>query len=413
MFFLEFKINLHIIFVLLYHQHITRIMFSSFKAWIKSLAPTSSYHSLNTIEINQSHILHNFHELQTIQPNHTIIPVVKSNAYGHGLKQICTILNTLPNNKLPLIAVDSYPEYQIVTATTTKSVLVLWETFGENYHLYNPKRTHIAVGSIEVLQSLITTNKQWNIHLFLNTGMNREWFQPENLQQALKLLSDTSHITVIGIMSHLANADLIDNDFTHQQIEAFKTMSKSILNQWHKPLYIHISNSAWLSKIQDDLFTASRSGLALYGYNPLDPQDQKHNTYKNLKPALRLTSTITSIQYLKLWEGVNYGLSWITDKETFVATLPIGYNEWLPRLTGQWWYHVYHSTTPLPIIGKVCMNLSSIELWQHKANVGDSIEVIWRDQDKDNTIQQLAKINNIIPYNILTSLYPNIKRIIR
>ncbi len=382
-----------------------------FKSRVKSLLPKSHYQSLNTIEINQDHILHNFSELQKLQPHHTIIPVVKSNAYGHGLKQICTILNTIPNNQLPLIAVDSYPEYQIVADTTNKTVLVLGETLSSNYHLYNSHRTHIAVGSLEVLESLIATKKKWNIHLFLNTGMNREGFQKRELQQAFQLLSQHNHITIAGIMSHLANADMSDNTFTQQQVKTFKDMSNSIIQHWHHPLYIHISNSAGISKIHNPLFTASRTGLAMYGYNPLDSWDPCYKQYATLKPALRLISTITAIQHLKPWDGVNYGLSWTTDQETTLATLPIGYNEWLPRWSWNW-YHVYSHNHKFPLRGKVCMNLSSIEIKDYPSSIGEKIEIIWWNKNKKNTIQALATINTTIPYTILTRLNSKLKRVI-
>ena len=100
-------------------------MFPIIKKIIRKISPLSSYQSLNTIEINKNNIIHNFQVLQKLQPTHTIIPVVKSNAYGHGLKQICSILNTISKNELPLIAVDSYPEYQIVANITDKNILVL------------------------------------------------------------------------------------------------------------------------------------------------------------------------------------------------------------------------------------------------------------------------------------------------
>lgn len=381
------------------------------KTWIKSFFPTSSYQSLNTIEIKKDHIIHNFYELQKIKPHHTIIPVVKSNAYGHGLKQISTILNSMPNKNLPLIAVDSYPEYQIVTDITDKTVLVLWETLASNYHLYNPKRTHIAVGSIEVLQSLITTKKKRNIHLFLNTGMNREWFQSSWLQEALKLLSGQHHISVVGVMSHLANADIINNDFTHTQISHFKQGLDYIRNHWHNPIYIHIANSAGISKVNDPIFTASRSGLSLYGYSPLEQEDNYHKTYYNLKPALRVLSTITALQSLNKNESVSYGLKRSSSQETISAALPFWYYEWLPRSSGSG-FHVYAKDQALPIIGTVCMNLSLIDTLNTASQIGDMIEIIGWDTNKDNTIQQLAKINQTIPYTILTGLERSLKRII-
>jgi alanine racemase len=97
----------------------------NFKEFINLIKPKSSYQSLNTISISTSRIIQNLSLLQKLQPNQVIIPVVKSNAYGHGLKQICQILNTITTINIPLIAVDSYPEYQIVADTTNKNILVL------------------------------------------------------------------------------------------------------------------------------------------------------------------------------------------------------------------------------------------------------------------------------------------------
>ena len=97
----------------------------NFKNFVNFFRPTSSYQSLNTISISSSRIHNNLKILQALQPNHILIPVVKSNAYGHGIKQICQILNTINDINLPLIAVDSYPEYQIVADNTNKNILVL------------------------------------------------------------------------------------------------------------------------------------------------------------------------------------------------------------------------------------------------------------------------------------------------
>ena len=100
-------------------------------------------------------------------------------------------------------------------------------------------------------------------------------------------------------MSHLANADMIDTTFTEKQVDTFKVMIETIFHHKHKPIYIHISNSAGISKVHDPLFTASRTGLAMYGYNPLESGDKYHRHYIDLKPALRLTSTITALQHIK------------------------------------------------------------------------------------------------------------------
>lgn len=383
----------------------------NFKDFINLFRPTSSYQSLNTISISTSRISQNLQLLQSLQLHHAIIPVVKSNAYGHGLKQICQILDTITTINIPLIAVDSYPEYQIVADTTDKNILVLWETLSSNYHLYNPKRTHLAVGTLEVLQALIDTKKHRNIHLFLNTGMNREGFQKDTLHQALTLLKTTNQLHVVGVMSHLANADMSDNSFTDTQVERFKKFYQTIIDAGHTPSYVHIANSAGISKIHDPLFTASRTGLAMYWYNPLEPDDIQYSSYTWLQPALRLTTTITSLQHLQPSEWASYGLIWKTDKLTTLATLPLWYNEWLPRLADQW-YTVYHKNNELPLRGRICMNLCSCDIEDLPLHIGDQIEVIWWDKTKNNTIWHLANLTQTIPYVILTGLDNGLKRII-
>lgn len=119
---------------------------------------------LNTMEISRSGILHNLSVLQLLSEQ-TVFPVLKSNAYGHGLQQVSAIL---ARTTVPYICVDSYPEYQIVRRRAKKPVLVLGETNVENYRLYKADAT-LAVSSLPTLRALIEKKKSRKIHLFLNT----------------------------------------------------------------------------------------------------------------------------------------------------------------------------------------------------------------------------------------------------
>ncbi|USN57058.1 MAG: alanine racemase [Candidatus Peribacteria bacterium] len=332
----------------------------SFKKRLKNLfyhnkiRGRSDYTSLNTIEIYADNLVHNFHTLQKLHTTnhapHTIIPVLKSNAYGHGLREVCQIIQKfIPQDQCPLIAVDSYPEYQIVRDTTDRDILILGEQLPSNYHLYDPRRTHFAVGSLTNIQALIDTDKPRNIHLFLNTGMNREGFQEQDIPQVIQLFTSCppyeggrseatggfchNKIKIVGIMSHFANADQINDSYNQTQIDRFKTIYQQIeeglsLTAYScQPQYIHINNSAGISKNHDPFFTASRAGLAFYGYNPLESDDPHYPDYHDLRPALRLISTITSIQHLQPGESISYGHKWTTSEPTTIATIPFGYHE--------------------------------------------------------------------------------------
>lgn len=106
-------------------------------------------HSLNTIHIDRKAILHNLSYLQSLHPFDQIIPVLKSNAYGHGLKEVCQILK---HSDVEMVAVDSFPEYQIAKKYTKKRVLVIGETDVRNYRHFNRKRASFAVYNISTLE---------------------------------------------------------------------------------------------------------------------------------------------------------------------------------------------------------------------------------------------------------------------
>ena len=110
-----------------------------------------------------------------------------------------------------LLAVDSFPEYQIVKKYTTKKILLIGETTPKNYRYFDRKRTSFALYNRDSLEALIQQRKSCRIHLFLNTGMNREGIQMHELDEFLTLLQSAPHIEVEGIMSHFACADSTDN----------------------------------------------------------------------------------------------------------------------------------------------------------------------------------------------------------
>jgi alanine racemase len=145
-------------------------MYHHIKTLISSIIPKPEQ-SLNTIWIDKKLLLNNLALLKKLNHNNPVFPVLKSNAYGHGLKEVSTILR---DSDVPFICVDSYPEYQIVKEYARKKVLIMGETFPENYSFYDPKRATPVVYTINTLKALIQTEKKRTIHLFLNTGMNRE-----------------------------------------------------------------------------------------------------------------------------------------------------------------------------------------------------------------------------------------------
>ena len=171
-------------------------MFSFIKEWFKP-----NIEPMNRIYISRSDILYNYKYLQSLKPNADIFPVLKSNAYGHGIDQILDIYKWLP---IKYIVVDSFPEYNIVRRHSKFNVLVMWETLPVNYDKFNFKRATFCVYNLETLQALAKLNKKLKIHLFLNTWMNREWIDADLLPNALEYLKNHPKIEIEWVMSQSA-----------------------------------------------------------------------------------------------------------------------------------------------------------------------------------------------------------------
>lgn len=245
--------------------------------------------TLNTITISKAAILHNLRTLREIQPKSAFFPVLKSNAYGHG---ILPLLEILKGQEFPYLAVDSFPEYQLIHKHSRFQILIMGTTFPENYSAFDLKRVAFAISNIQSLKAIAQLKRKVRIHLFIDTGMHREGFQTEDLKSALSFLHQHKQIIVEGVMSHLHSADT-DDDTMHQQILIFKNLTSCIEQAGFHPTRRHLGASAGLLKIQDPYFNAFRPGIVLYGYSPF-PQPNL-----DLHPALSLHSTIVALQKVK------------------------------------------------------------------------------------------------------------------
>lgn len=376
-------------------------------SWIKNLFSPRLY-PMNILYVHKKNILRNIEYLQFLQPNSFLFPVLKSNAYGHGIKQMIKILSKID---VPYVVVDSYPEYQIVKKNSNKQILIIGETLPDNYRKFDLKRVAFAVYNIQTLHAIWKIGKKVRIHIFLNTGMNREGVDLDSLDLFLNTCQQYKTIEVEGIMSHLYGADGIElisdidkeiggeKTSVEQQVELFKKMYYQILEYWYGPVWRHIGNSAWMFKIKEDFFNARRPGLAMYGYNPLEKEDPFYNLWKELNPALSLRSRVISLHQVWPGEWVSYGHTHKFNDREIIGTVPFGYAEWLPRLaSGKISFRIGKKS--LPQLGTICMNLCSF-LADDRLEIGDEIEIISCETKKDNTLIALAKASETIPYECL------------
>lgn len=361
------------------------------------------YEAMNIVEIKADNILANFSYLKSLKPGAEIIPVLKSNAYGHGLKEICQILN---RSEAKIIAVDSYPEAQIAYNYFKGKILILGEMPLDVYAYCKLKRTEFVVYREETLKELARYAKKAKIHLFFNSGMNREGV--DDLAGFIdNNFKDLNKVDLVGFCSHLASADELDSPLIQHQETAFLKALELLREKGFNPKYIHLGNSAGIFSLNSSIYTAFRPGLAFYGYNAFTEKN-----LAELKPALEIKSTILKITNLEAGQSASYNESYIATKKTKIALIPFGYFEGLDRrLSKQVYFEILNNEKKIfaKLAGNVCMNLSCLDLENNDVPVGTKVKIISSNKSNLNSLENISRLGGGI-YETLIRIQANIRR---
>jgi len=357
---------------------------------------------LNTIELRRSALRHIYNYYKKIHKESKICPVLKSNAYGHGLKEIAKMCDEFG---APYLVVDSYYEALELKKIGIKTdLLVIGYTHPENYKNMALGHVAITVLDMETIEALGKLRKKVTIHLKVDTGMHRQGIAFEELEDALKLIKKYKKLRLEGLCTHLADADNPkSSSFTREQVSVFKKALKIADEKGFDIKWKHISATAGAGKIFAKDFNMIRLGLGLYGDSPV-------KDYKKLKPVLTFKSTIIDIKELKKGDSVSYGCTYKAPKDMKIGIIPAGYYEGVDRRLSNKGT-IYYGKTKCPIIGRVCMNLTMIDLSNAKrAKKWDKVEVIGIDISQKNSVRQIADLCKTITYVIWTHIAPTIRR---
>lgn len=372
----------------------------------------AKYQTLNTVEIIKDNILHNVDYLYSLQEQAEIFPVLKSNAYGHGLKEVCQILNYSP---VKMVAVDSFPEAQVVYKYFKGKVLFLNEMPLKVYKYAKKNRSEFVVYNLETLKYLSRFGKKAKVHLFLNTGMNREGI--DNLEMFLeKGIKYLDKVEVTGFCSHLAESEIDGSNMNRDQEEAFMEGLELLHSYKIFPTWVHLGNSGGTFILNNPALTAFRPGLAFYGYSPFSAENKYYHLAKNnLKPALRLYSTIISVQNIRTGDRVSYSNNFQAERDMNSAVIPFGYFEGLNRRLSNKAEFLIKSdkqSSWAKILGTVCMNMTCIDGGSIDENklLKSQVQIISELNEDRNSVENLAKLSDSIIYEFLVKINSSIHR---
>lgn len=361
----------------------------------------------NRIEVSRSALLHNYDTFKRLS-GLEVFPVLKGNAYGHGVEEVATALT---GRAFPYIAVDSYLEALRVRRVSKQPVLVMGAIKLENFARLRYDNFAFVVQDTATIDALGKTGKRINIHLECNTGMNRYGARPREMVALAKHVSRYKNLTLEGIMSHLADSDGDDPETVARAVRLFDGIVEEILALGIKPRFIHIAQTAGSLKARSRYANAMRLGIGLYGINPFPTHNPTGKKLAELRPALQFISTITKTISLEKGENVSYNYTFVAPKAMKIGVLPAGYYEGVNRALSNVG-NVTFEGHALPIVGRVCMNHTMISLENAGAKADDEIVIYSSDPSARNSIQQIAKEHGLFHYNLLTALGTEVRRVL-
>jgi len=346
------------------------------------------------ISIDSAALKHNFKQVQKYSTNSLIMPVIKANAYGHGMLQVADALEEANG-----FAVAQLHEAIALREHGIKKPITVFQGFLNSEQLklmfqYDLRPAISQLWQIDLLESLCAdvkdVNTVINVWLKINTGMGRLGVQPDDVELCMQRLQQISIIQQVGLMMHFANADQPQQNSNYQQLDCFKKFIDLIDGQ------ISVSNSAAIISQLCEKQDWVRPGIMLYGSSPLINRTAES---LDLQAVMSVHAELIAINDLPSGHSVGYGGGWICPEDMPVGIVNIGYGDGYPR-------HASNGTPVLvnnqltQLLGRVSMDSIAVDLRGISAQCGDEVE-LW---GKHISVDEVALSASTISYELLCNV---------
>jgi alanine racemase len=363
-------------------------------------------------EVNLDHLVHNMREVRRIVPEPTLImTAVKADGYGHGA-QVCA--ETFLENGADMLAVATPDEgFQLRDWGIDAPILCLgytpsylhWKAIEKNVTttIYSHEQGHHLN---KVAQELNTVAR---FHVKIDTGMSRLGYQPnEETVESIVELSGLTGLELEGVFTHFAVSDEADKGYTRMQYAKYLEIISKIEGKGVKVPIKHVSNSAAIIDLPEYNHDLVRPGIMLYGYYP--SPDVDHERVK-LKQVLTLRAQISHLKTVPPERGISYGLTYKTEQETRIATVPIGYADGYKRALSNKGYVEIHGQKA-SIVGRVCMDQLMVDISGiPEASVGDEAILIGYPGGVAPDGEEMASLLDTITHEVTCQITRRVPRV--
>lgn len=367
---------------------------------------------LTWIEISRQNLLHNLQQFKNITPQCQIWPVVKSNAYGHGLKEVVGILSD--EQTVDGFMVVNLEEALLVRQFSDKPIMVLsyFEPIPDQISQAIAKHISLPLydlGTAEAIQKQAKIlGQKATVNIKIDTGTGRLGLKIGQAADFIREVASRPNLEIFSIYSHLAESESENLSFSQEQWQALESITR------HFPqIKKHIACSAAAVSLPDTQADIIRLGLSLYGLWPSIPTRRRGQEQKmDLRPVLSWRAKVIQVKDLSAGDSVGYNRTWVCQTDSKIAILPLGYYEGYSRLLSN------HSQVLIkgqrcPVRGNICMNIMMAEIPRGmEIKRGETATLIGVDGQDNISPDELAAWGQTINYEIIARLNTDLKRII-
>jgi alanine racemase len=385
---------------------------------IQILNADAALHPITWVEIDLKALAYNYEQLNKLAQKHMahglgVMPVIKSDAYGHGMLQIAQHLQDLGCKYL---GVSNAWEGVTVRQAGFKGKILLFEsTLRQDVSdilQYQLTPTVCDLSMAHMLDEQAQQLKQQvPIHIKIDTGMGRLGVaERDALTYVKQLREQCPQLILEGIYTHFPVADT-DRDFTLAQMRRFRDIVYALENNFITFSYVHAGNSMGLGDYKSDLFNIARPGIMLYGIYPIPSL----RTKISLKPVMSVKTKIIFVQVIPKGQGISYGHTFKAKEEMTVAILPIGYSNGYLRALSNKAFVIIHGVR-CPVVGRVTMDqiivdVTALAMSGNMPKVGQEAIIMGSSKNEHISADDLAHWADTISYEILCSLGSRLPRV--
>lgn len=362
-------------------------------------------------EVDLGAVIRNVATLRSAVAPSLFCAVVKADGYGHGSIAVSEAILAAGADWLAVALVEEAAVLR--RAGVTAPIMLLSQPRFADLDAAVRFDLRVCVHTTAAIDLLANAareqNRQVPVHLKVDTGMNRIGVAPADAVAMAREIQRHPELELEGVFTHCAVADELENPFTAQQFDRFEQVLTDLSAVGIEPPIRHAANSATAIEHPRGRYDLVRCGIAVYGIAPAPGLA----VGLGLEPALTLRAEVSMAKRVSAGEGVSYGLRHRFERDSTVATVPIGYADGVPRRFGLNGGEVLIGGRRRSVVGVVTMDQLMVDCGDDVVGVGDEVVLLGRQGDEVITAQEWADVLDTIAYEVVCGIGPRVPRFYR